>query len=106
MERVPPDRVALLVALLHDRSARIDERDDAAIDLGESDDDTALAALLYLGAQSDDDEMVLGSIGESIAHIAARRGKFELSWLAQLAPPAVDELIGSLRALRPDLLGE
>jgi hypothetical protein len=67
MDRMPPDRIALLVAIPRDRSARFDERDDAAIDLGESDDDRALAALLELGAQSDD-EMVLGSIEESIAH--------------------------------------
>jgi hypothetical protein len=102
---MPPDRIALLVAILRDRSARVDERDDAAIDPGESDDDRALAALLELGAQSDD-EMVLGSIEESIAHIASRTGKFELSWLTWLSPPAVDELRASLRAVRPELLGK
>jgi hypothetical protein len=101
-----PQDTAALIQILRDRSARIDERDDAAIDLGRSDDDGALAALLEIGAQSDDDEMVLGSIGESIAHIAIRTGKFESSWLARLSPLAVDELVASLRAARPQLLGE
>jgi hypothetical protein len=101
----PQDTLAL-IQILRDRSARVDERDDAAIDLGRSDDDGALAALLEIGAQSDDDDMVLGSVGESIAHIAIRRGTFESSWLALLAPPTVDELVASLRALRPQLLGE
>ena len=101
-----PQNTAALIQILRDRSARIDERDDAAIDLGRSDDDGALAALLEMGAQSDDDDIVLGSIGESIAHIAIRTGKFESSWLARLSPLAVDELVGSLRALRPQLLGE
>ena len=99
------DSTALL-EILRDRSARIDERDDAAMDLGNSDDDRVLDALLELGAESDDDDMVLGSIGESIAHIAARADKFDPSWLTALASPTVDELVGSLRALRPDLLGD
>jgi hypothetical protein len=101
----PQDTMAL-IQILRDRSARVDERDDAAIDLGRSDDDAALAALLEIGAQSDDDHMVLGSVGESIAQIAIRRRTFESSWLGLLAPPTVDELVASLRALRPQLLGE
>jgi len=100
------DRIALLIAILRDRSARVDERDDAAIDLGKSDDERALAALLEAGSKSNDNEMVLGSIGESLAHIASRTGKYESSWLALLSPPVVEELIASLRALRPELLGE
>ena len=101
-----PQDTAALIAILRDRSARVDERDDAAIDLGRSDDDRVLAALLEIAARSDDDHMVLGSVGESIAQIAIRRGKFESSWLTLLAPPAVDELVASLRAGRPQLLGE
>jgi len=90
-----------LIQILRDRSARVDERDDAAIDLGGSDDGGALAALLEIGVQSDDDDMVLGSIGESMAQIAIRTGKFESSWLARLSPQVVDELVASLRAVRP-----
>ena len=101
-----PQDIVALIAILRDRSARVDERDDAAIDLGRSDDDRVLAALLEIAARSDDDHMVLGSVGESIAQIAIRRGNFESSWLTLLAPPAVDELIASLRAGRPHLLGE
>ena len=101
-----PQDTAALIAILRDRSARVDERDDAAIDLGRSDDDRVLAALLEIAARSDDDHMVLSSVGESIAQIAIRRGNFESSWLTLLAPPAVDELIASLRAGRPQLLGE
>jgi hypothetical protein len=101
-----PQNTAALIQILQDRSARIDERDDAAIDLGRSDDDGALTALHEIGAQVDDDDMVLGSIGESIAQIAIRTGKFESSWLARLSPLTVDELVASLRAVRPQLLGE
>ena len=100
-----PEGVNALVRILRDRSARIDERDDAAIDLGKSDDDRALAALVEIASRADDDT-ILGSAGESLAQIAIRRGKFDSSWLDRLAPPARRELVASLRAEAPQLLGK
>jgi hypothetical protein len=93
-----------LVALLRNRAARIDERDDAAIDLGQSDDPAALTALLEVGSNPGEDETVVGSCGESIADIAIRRGSLDESWLGRLAPAALRELRSRLQGERPDLL--
>ncbi len=103
-EQPDPRTVQLLIELLRDHTARIDERDDAAIDLGGSDDPKALAALLEVASHADDDEMVIGSCGESIAQIAVRTGRFEPSSLDGLAAPALREVLGWLRRARPDLL--
>jgi hypothetical protein len=92
-----------VIALLADRSARIDERDDAAIDLGSSDDPRAIAVLLEIGADRSENETVVAPCGESLGQIAIRSGRFNSEWLTTLAPAAVNELVGSIRAERPDL---
>lgn len=87
-----------------DRGARIDDRDDAAIDLGQSDEPGALAALLEVASNPYDDETVVGSCGESIADIAIRSGKLDRRWFEILAPPALRELRSRLEGERPDLM--
>ena len=64
-----PDRIDLLIETLFDKSAREDERDDAAMDLGSYNDDRALNALTQIGSNPKDDYMILDSCGESIAEI-------------------------------------
>jgi hypothetical protein len=93
-----------LIGVLRDPSARIEARDDAAMDLGDSDDPLAMEVLLDVARRSDEDELVLWSVGESIAQIAIRTGTFDPSWLEAMAPAARGELVGSLRAVKPDLL--
>ena len=93
-----------LVSVLRDRSARWDERDDAATDLGQSDDTESLMALLAASRQFDDDPIILASIGAAIAEIAARTGRFEPQWLDGMAAAARDELRSTLAALQSDLL--
>jgi hypothetical protein len=93
-----------LIALLQDRSARVDERDDAAIDLGSTDDPRAASALFQVGSRPDENETVLASCGESLAQIAIRTGHFDPAWPDQLAPSAARELLGTVRAERLELL--
>jgi hypothetical protein len=95
-----------LINLLRDKTARIDERDDAAIDLGTSDDPKALDALLEVACDPTENEMIVGSSGESIADIVVRNGRFDLTWLDGFAPAAKRELRARLAAERPDLLGD
>lgn len=97
-------RLLALIELLRDDRARPDERDDAAIDLGSADDPRAVEALLEAGSRAELNETVLASCGESLAHIAARRGRLDPEWQRRLAPPASQELVTSLRAERPDLV--
>jgi hypothetical protein len=72
-----PSGVSDLIGLPHDESARLDERDDAAIEPGKSDDPVALEALITFARRSDQDDMLIGSCRESIAQIRwAQRLKF------------------------------
>jgi HEAT repeat protein len=98
------DRVDLLIVLLKDRGAPIESRDDAAIDLGTFDDPRALAALLEVGADPREDEMIVGSCGESIGEMVVRTGVFDPRWTARLAPAASHELRSRLQGERPELL--
>jgi hypothetical protein len=104
MNSMDPIRLDALIALLTDRSARIDERDDAAIDLGSSDDPRAIAALLEIGADRSEIDTVLASCGESLAQIAIRSGRLSRVWIASLAPAAANELVSTIRAERAELL--
>ena len=93
-----------LLKVLLDPNVRVDERDDAAMDLGEADADRALEALVKVGSDPSTDETVLASCGESIGQIWVRRGtRSRESWDA-LQPAARSELQGYLKARRPDWL--
>lgn len=100
------ERVPALVVLLRDRSARPDERDDAAIDLGETEDARSIDALLSVGSAVDENEIVASSCGESLAYIASRQRDAAAAtrWLSVLSDPAAAEFKGSLTALCPGLL--
>jgi hypothetical protein len=98
--------VTTTAALLLDRSARIDERDDAAMNLGLSDDVRAVDALLEVGSDPAEAFAILSSCGESLAEIAVRNSRRVRGWLSLLAPPAAHELRASVLAARPELLEE
>lgn len=98
-----PD-VAALVAILLDRTSRIDERDDAAAYLGRSDEAAACSALLHVASDPAEDELVVASCGESLAQIFVRTGRLDHAWLNRLTPIALNEVITCVRRERPDLL--
>jgi hypothetical protein len=100
-----PD-VTALVAILLDRTARIDERDDAAMYLRRGNDDAALTALLNVASDPGEDELVLASSGESLAQIFVRSGRLDPAWLHELTSVALHEVIGWVIRARPDLLSE
>lgn len=104
MDAMDDTRLQQLIGILFDESARLDERDDAAIDLGRSDDPRAIDALLRVGASVGESDMLVGSCGESLGEIAVRIGRFDRRWPDMLRPEARRELIAMIRADRPDLL--
>ena len=65
-------KVEPLIELLFDRSARLDERDDAGQYLGESDSPAAVAALRRMAASVEEDELLAG---ESLGQILTRNGR-------------------------------
>jgi hypothetical protein len=97
-------RAHQLIALLRDASARVDERDDAAIDLGEFDGVDVQEALHQVGSDPTEDPMVVSSCGESLATIWLRIDQFHPAALLSLTPEARREAEALIRAQRPDWL--
>ncbi len=58
------ERNKLLIAILNDPDASITEKDDAAIQLGQFDDEVALNGLISFGMKRNEDKTVLNSCGE------------------------------------------
>ena len=66
-----------LIELLFDEKATIADRDDAAMELANFDDDQTLNALLVLGRNKNEDELILNSCGESLGSIWVNRNFFD-----------------------------
>jgi hypothetical protein len=96
--------IAALVAILLDRTARVDERDDAAGYLAQTDAAAALTALLHVASDPSEDELVVASCGESLAQIFVRSGRLDPVWLHKLTPVALNEVIPWVRRERPDAI--
>lgn len=105
MRNIRDAQVAGLVEVLLDESASSAERDDAAMDLGAVDNDTALHALLEVAtSRFEQDELVLASCGESIANLWLKRGRFDPAAFARLTPAARKEARALVKANRPEWL--
>lgn len=100
-----PD-VDALGAILRDPTARFDERDDAAMYLGKSDEPAAIRLLLGLARDPSEDDVVVASSGESLAQIAVRTGRLDPGWLENLRPEALAEILPWVRRECPGLLPE
>jgi HEAT repeat protein len=91
------ERTDALVAVLLDRSARIDARDDAAMALGESDEQAAYDALMFVACDPAEHTLVAASAGESLGEIVGRRGNTDPLWREQLTPIARMEAMAWLQ---------
>lgn len=78
-----------LIDVLVDKSARWDERDDAAMDLADVDEPEALEALLQVGRDEKEDDTLLEAVGEAIAEIVGRHPERRTEAIQGLAPPAL-----------------
>lgn len=67
-----------LIEILLDRSASISERDDAAMDLSAFDSIEVVNALLKVGKDNSVDDIVLSSVGESLAEIWLKNKDFNI----------------------------
>ena len=89
---MPDSNVDFFVKLLLDKTAAIADRDDAAMDLGLCDDDTALKALIQIAIDPEEHEMILSSCGESIADIWLARGIYSREVMDSLTAEARREV--------------
>lgn len=93
------DRILLIIEVLLNRNAREDERDDAAMDLGNYDDDRALSALIKVATDpSENSEMILNSCGESIASIFLKKEVRMQSIIHTLLPIARDGALAVIKS--------
>lgn len=97
-----PDKIDRLINVLLDNTAREDERDDTAMDLGKFDDERALIALLQIASNSNEDEIVIDSCGESIAEILIKREEYNPNILNKLAPIARDAAYAFIKEAKPE----
>ena len=77
------DTIDLIIDVLMDKAARVDEKDDAAMELANYPSDKALRALIKVGSKTDEDEYFYLSIKNGDKTICQR------SWNAKLYPPKV-----------------
>lgn len=89
-----------LISVLLDRTARIDERDDAAMDLEAYSGEHVVKALVDVASSPVEDELVLASAAESLGRILARDGGCPEDLLASLRPDAKRIAEEGLRASR------
>ncbi|MEI8366169.1 MAG: hypothetical protein WCF65_07095 [Parachlamydiaceae bacterium] len=96
------DRVKLLTEILLDVNARIDERDDAGIDLGEYNDDRALNALLTVVLNPSEEPTIMDVCGESVAQIWVKRNQFDAASYEKMHPMARAEAYDYIVGVKPE----
>lgn len=98
------DIIQMLIEILLDKNLREDERDDAAMDLGEYNDLRALRALIKVASDPDENMTVMDSCAESIGSILIARNEFDNSILDGLAPIAKKIVIKFIKINKPNLI--
>ena len=96
------ENITLLLKILLNKQGREDERDEAAAYLGKYDDEEVLQALVSIGKDPSENDIVLDSCGVSIAEILIRRNKFDSNILKFLADTAKDSAIQYILGIKPD----
>lgn len=94
--------VERLVKILLDKDALIEDRDDAAMDLGAFNDDKALNALIQVGTDETEHDIILWSCGASISDIWLKRGSYNRIVLDSLSKKARQEVYIDPSSLREE----
>ncbi len=100
------DQVDLLVEILLDKNASVAERDDAAMYLGEYDDDRALAALIKICVDKSEDEFIFANCGQSVASIWVKRNKFNKKIYDEMVPESQWEVYYYINGNKPEWIKE
>jgi hypothetical protein len=98
------DRVQQLIDILFDESSRVDEVDDAIMDLGNFNDQRALMALIAFAKNPGTNAFSLDVCGESIAKIWAKTGLYDRDLFLSFPSETRHEIIGYMRVKDPSIL--
>ncbi len=96
------DQIDLLIDILFDKNADLAERDDAAMYLGEYDDDRALAALIKICLDKNEEEFIFDVCGESVASIWVKRDHFDPNIYKEMVPTARHEAYWYIQSMKPE----
>lgn len=97
------ERIRLLIDIILDPNAEDHEKDDAALDLAEYDDEKALAALIKASKNPTySDQFALENYGEAIGEMWARKNQFDLQDYKLLHPTARYSLRSIIALRRPE----
>ena len=96
-------RIELLIDIILDPQAQDHEKDDAAMDLEDFDDDRALEALLVKAENPNkNDEFALESYGETIGTYWIRRNRFPIEIYRSLNSKAKFGVFTSIKESKPE----
>jgi hypothetical protein len=95
-------KIKQLLNILTDSTARIDERDDAAIYLAKYPCEELLKALIKFASNPEENKIIIASVGESIGEIILSINKFDASFLVNLVPEARKEAVGIIKVKKPE----
>jgi len=91
------EKLNLLIDILLDKKARVDERDDAAIDLGRYNVKQGLFALIKVATDPSEEPFIFDSCGESIARIWVKYNLFDHTLYNKMVSPAKHEIFSYIR---------
>src|SRR5690348_12667736 len=100
------DQLQLLIDILLDKTAREDERGDAAIDLRAHKDLRALEALIKIASDPNEDVVIGDNCAESIAEICVAMNLFIETAYRKMTPSAQRIVFHFIMAHKPALIGQ
>lgn len=98
------DHIDELLKILLDKSAREDERHDAAMYLYDYDDPRILKIFFEIGSDKNELHLLLEAAGEGIGEIWCRNNDFDMNKLKNLTDISRDIAIAIIKNKKPDLL--
>src|ERR1700679_663894 len=98
------DQVEPLIDVLLDKSAREDERSDAAIDLRKYKDFRAVEALTKIASDPNEYALVIDNCAESIAEICIGMNKFDENLFEKMVPYAQIIVFRCIMARNPEII--
>lgn len=98
------DKIQELIEILLDKSAREDERHDAAMYLFEYDDPEVLNAFFKIGVDKNELHILLEAAGEGIGEIWSRNKQFNSVKLDSLTKVTRDVALEIIKQKNPNLL--
>lgn len=98
------NKMQLLIDILLDKTAREDERSDAAIDLRMYKDERALEALAKVASDPNEDDLIVDNCAESIGEISVEMNYFNEKSFRKMTAFAQKIVFGSIKSRKPEII--